>query len=157
MRKAIKSGLGFGLTSGIITTLGVIVGLTAGTHSKVAVVSGVLTVAIADSLSDAIGIHVSEEAKGNKDHKKIWLSTISASLSKFICAGSFVIPVLFLEPSIALSVSIIWGFLLLSFFSYYITEKEANPLRVIFEHLSIAAVVIFITHYAGVFINSLFS
>ena len=157
MKKAIKTGLGFGLTSGIITTLGVIVGLSSGTHSEIAIISGVLTVAIADSLSDALGIHVSEESKGNRNHGKIWMATVSASLSKFICAISFIIPVLLFSSSVAVLISIIWGFLLLSFFSYYIArENGENPWRAIAEHLSVATVVVIITHYAGVLINLLF-
>lgn len=156
MKKAIKTGLGFGLSSGIITTLGVIVGLSSGTHSELAVISGVLTVAIADSLSDALGIHVSEESKGNKDRDKIWMATISATLSKFICAISFIVPILFFSSSGAVLVSVGWGFLLLSFFSYYIAvENNETPWRAITEHLSIATVVVIITHYAGVLINTL--
>jgi vacuolar iron transporter family protein len=56
-------GLSFGLTSGVITTLGLIVGLHAGTHSRAAVLGGIFTIAIADSLFDALGIHLAEEFK----------------------------------------------------------------------------------------------
>jgi len=59
MRHSLRTGLSFGLTSGIITTLGLIVGLHSGTHSKIVVISGVLIIAIADSFSDAFGIHIS--------------------------------------------------------------------------------------------------
>ena len=34
MRTSLKIGFSFGLTSGVITTLGLMVGLHAGTHSK---------------------------------------------------------------------------------------------------------------------------
>lgn len=57
------TGLSFGLTSGVITTLGLIVGLHAGTHSRMVVIGGILTVAVSDAMSDALGIHISEEAK----------------------------------------------------------------------------------------------
>lgn len=62
MEHSIEVGLSFGLTSAIITTLGLMVGLNAGTHSVSVVIGGVLTIAIADSLSGALGIHVSEES-----------------------------------------------------------------------------------------------
>ena len=62
IKDSIKKGLGFGLTSGIITTLGLIIGLSAGTHSKIAVIGGILTIAFADALSDSLGIHISEES-----------------------------------------------------------------------------------------------
>ena len=52
MRHSLQVGFSFGITSGIITTLGLMVGLSSGTHNKLAVVGGILTIAIADSLSD---------------------------------------------------------------------------------------------------------
>jgi hypothetical protein len=66
-----KVGFSFGLTSGIITTLGLMVGLSSGTHLKLAVIGGILTIAIADSFSDAMGIHVSEESENIHTTKEI--------------------------------------------------------------------------------------
>ena len=63
--------MSFGLTSGIITTLGLIVGLHSGTHSKLAVIGGILTIAMADAFSDALGIHVSEESEATQWPKYI--------------------------------------------------------------------------------------
>jgi len=37
MKHSLKTGFSFGLTSGIITTLGLMVGLHSGTHSRLAV------------------------------------------------------------------------------------------------------------------------
>ena len=63
MKDSLRTGISFGLTSGIITTLGLMVGLHSGTHSRVIVIGGILTIAIADAFSDALGIHISEESK----------------------------------------------------------------------------------------------
>jgi vacuolar iron transporter family protein len=60
MNGSIRTGLHFGLTSWVITTLGMMVGLHSGTHSPRAVVGGILTIAVADAFSDAVGIHISE-------------------------------------------------------------------------------------------------
>ena len=95
MKHSWKVGLCFGLTSGIITTLGLMIGLYSGTYSKIIVISGILTIAIADSLSDAFGIHVSEESENKHTKKEIWESTLSTFFCKFIIASSFIIPVLF--------------------------------------------------------------
>jgi len=62
MKKSLKTGISFGLTSGTITTLGLMIGLNSGTNSRGIIIGGILTIAIADSLSDALGIHISEEA-----------------------------------------------------------------------------------------------
>ncbi len=97
MRHSLKTGFSFGMTSGIITTLGLMVGLNSGTHSKLAVIGGVLTIAIADAFSDALGIHVSEESENRHNSREIWESTISTFLSKFTFASTFIVPVVLLQ------------------------------------------------------------
>ena len=47
MRQSLKPGFSFGLTSGVITTPGLMVGLNAGTHSRLAVIGGIVTIAVA--------------------------------------------------------------------------------------------------------------
>ena len=71
MNHSWKVGFSFGITSGIITTLGLMVGLNASTHSKLVVLGGILTIAIADSLSDAMSIHVTEESENKHSSKEI--------------------------------------------------------------------------------------
>lgn len=156
MKKYIRKGFGFGLTSGIITTLGLIVGLNSGTHSKQVVLGGILLIAVADALSDALGIHISEEA-GSKTttQSQIWASTISTTISKFLFALSFAVLALLFELSTAVLISIIWGICLLSVFSYYIAKKrEESPFKAVFEHLLIAVVVIIITYFLGNWIST---
>ncbi|UCE51174.1 MAG: hypothetical protein JSV31_18140 [Desulfobacterales bacterium] len=48
MQDSLRTGISFGLTSAVITTLGLMVGLHSGTHSKIVVLAGILTIAIAD-------------------------------------------------------------------------------------------------------------
>ena len=64
MKHSLRTGFCFGLTSGIITTIGLMAGLYSSTNSKF-VVGGILTIAVADAFSDALGIHISEESKHN--------------------------------------------------------------------------------------------
>ena len=158
LNHSLRIGFSFGLTSGIITTLGLMVGLTSGTNSKIAVIGGIITIAIADSLSDAMGIHISEESEDKHTTKEIWQSTLATFGSKFVFALSFIVPVfVFNDLSTAIIVSVIWGLTLLSVLSYYICNKDrCNPWRAVCEHLVIAIVVIILTHYAGVWINQTF-
>jgi len=157
MRHSLKTGFSFGLTSGVITTLGLISGLHSGTHSKFVIIGSILIIAIADAFSDALGIHISEESENKHTAKEIWESTISTFVAKFIFAMSFVIPILLLPLLIAIIVSIGWGLSLLGIFSFYIAkEQRAKPWKVIMEHLLIALVVISITHYVGDWIGSTF-
>ena len=150
MKLSIRKGFSFGLTSGIITTLGLIMGLHSSTNSTLVIIGGILIIAIADAMSDALGIHVSEESENKHSTKEIWESTIFTFLSKFVFALSFVVPVLFLQLSIAIIVCVIWGLSLIAIFSYYMAKQQKiKPYRVIFEHLIIAIIVIVITHYVG--------
>jgi VIT1/CCC1 family predicted Fe2+/Mn2+ transporter len=150
-------GFSFGLTSGIITTLGLMVGLHSGTHSKLVVIGGVLTIAIADAFSDALGIHVSEESEKKHTTKEIWESTIATFLSKFVFALTFIVPLLVLPLATAIIVSVVWGLSLLGLFSFYIAkEQKVEPWKVVIEHLVIALVVIIVTHYAGGWISATF-
>ena len=157
MRHSIKVGLCFGLTSGIITTLGLMIGLNAGTNSRLAVIGGILTIAIADAFSDSLGIHVSEESENKHTPKEIWESTLSTFFCKFVMASSFVIPVLLLELRNAIVVSICWGLLLLGILSYNIgKDQKTKTWHVVVEHLSIAVVVIVVAHYLGYWISLTF-
>ncbi len=157
MKLSVRKGFSFGLTSGIITTLGLMVGLNAGTHSRLAVLGGILTIAIADAFSDALGVHISEEAENKHTDREIWEATFSTLFSKFIFAMTFVVPVLLFPLSEALTVSVLWGLSLILVFSYFMAKQQkAKPLNVIAEHLVIAVLVILITNYVGAWIGSVF-
>ncbi len=157
MKHSFKVGFSFGLTSGVITTLGLMVGLHSGTHSKLAVLGGILTIAIADAFSDALGIHMSEESENRHSAKEIWHSTISTFFSKFMFAITFVVPIFLFELSTAVIVSAVWGLSLITAFSYLLaTEQRENPLKIISEHVLIAVVVIVITHFLGSWIAATF-
>ena len=158
MRHSIQVGFSFGLTSGIITTLGLIVGLNSGTHSQLAVIGGILTIAIADSLSDAMGIHISEEAENKHTSKEIWESTFTTFFCKLIVASSFIIPVLIFALEHAVIISVAWGLVLLTIFSYKIAKNcKKNILHVVGEHLLIGVIVIIIADFVGIIISNIFS
>ena len=157
MKQSLKTGISFGLTSGIITTLGLIVGLSATTNSRITVIGGILTIAVADAMSDAMGIHIAEEAKRRNTVREIWESTISTFITKFTFALSFILPILFLPLDIAIIVSVAWGLLLLGAFSFYIAKIQRESAgRIITEHLLIAILVVLTTNYIGSKINEIF-
>lgn len=157
MKHSLKTGFSFGITSGIITTLGLIVGLHSGTHSKLVIIGGILTIAIADAFSDALGIHISEESENRHTTKEIWQSTFSTLFSKFIFAMTFVIPILLFRLPIAIIISMVWGLSLLGLFSFYIAkEQRVKAWKVILEHEFIAIIVIVLTHFVGKWVASIF-
>ncbi|QQG52732.1 MAG: hypothetical protein HY931_00670 [Candidatus Falkowbacteria bacterium] len=156
MNKAIKVGVGFGLTSATITTLGLIIGLDAGTGSKLAVAAGILTIAVADSFSDALGVHIAKESEGNFSEREIWQATIFTFLCKFFFALTFLIPVLLLPEGWAIITAIAWGILMLVVLNYQVAKaSKQKPLTVIFEHVFIAVMVIVLSRGAGLLIGRL--
>lgn len=150
MNDALRTGITFGMTSAVITTLGLMVGLHSGTHSKVAVLGGIFTIAIADAFSDALGIHVSEEAENVHTVKQIWMATAATFLAKFLFALTFAAPVLLLPLPTAILVSLFWGMSILALLSYRMAKSRGEaPWKIVGEHIVIALVVIGIAHWVG--------
>jgi vacuolar iron transporter family protein len=158
MKESLRTGISFGLTSAVITTLGLMVGLNSGTGSKMVVLGGVLTIAIADAFSDALGIHVSEESENVHTTKQIWGATIATFLAKSLFALTFLIPVIFLPLTTAIIVSVAWGLSVLTTLSYFMARSQGKqPWKIIGEHVLIAIVVIAITQYVGSWVSTLAS
>lgn len=154
MRLQEKRGIGFGITSGIITTLGILVGLYSTTASKLIILVGILSVAIADAFSDALGIHISEESSTKVKHNLVWKGTFATFISKLIFAGILIIPVLIFNLNLAVLISSAMGLFILGIFSFQIAiQRKENPFKKILEHISIAILVIVITYSLGKFIS----
>lgn len=152
----LKTGFSFGLASGVITTLGLIVGLNSGTHSKSVVLGGIFIIATADAFSDAFGIHISEESENRHTDREVWTSTVCTFLAKLVFSLTFIIPILLFELPTAIIISVVWGLLVLGVFSFLIAKGRKDSLKVVAEHLFIAIVVIIITYYIGQWVSSAF-
>jgi VIT1/CCC1 family predicted Fe2+/Mn2+ transporter len=157
LSKGVLKGVGFGLTSGVITTLGVIIGLHSGTQSRLAVIVGITVVAVADAMSDALGIHVSEEAEHEHTTRELWESALFTFLSKLIIALSFIVPVAFLELYTAILASTIWGLALITAFSFAMARAQKESVhKVVAEHVIIALAVILFAHFLGDLLHETF-
>lgn len=156
--KGARTGIFFGATSGVITTLGLIAGLNAGTKSVVAVLGGILVVAVADAMSDALGIHIAQEADPDSTEEHIWAATFWTFITKLIVALSFALPLLWLPLQLAVVVAVSWGLLVITLLSAVLARMQRiAALPIITEHLLIAIVVVTISHYIGVWVNSAFA
>lgn len=154
----VRTGLYFGATSGVITTIGLITGLNAGTRSVAAVLGGIFVIAVADAMSDALGIHLAEEADPHTSHGHVWAATISTFLNKFVFALSFAVPVLLLPLDQAVVVSIVWGLFVIIILSYFLAKAQnTRPIMVIGEHVGIAVVVVILSHFIGVWVSRTFA
>jgi VIT1/CCC1 family predicted Fe2+/Mn2+ transporter len=156
--KGARTGIFFGATSGVITTIGLITGLNAGTNSLVAVLGGILVVAVADAMSDALGIHIAQEADPDSTEEHIWAATIWTFVTKLVVALSFAVPLLWLPLQTAVAVAVAWGLLVITLLSAYLARMQrVAALPIVTEHLGIAIVVVAISHYIGIWVNSTFT
>jgi len=154
---SIQVGMSFGLASGVITSLGLMVGLAFGTESRIAVIGGIVTIAIADSLSDALGIHISEEAESVHTSMEIWLATGATFVTKFVVASSFLVPVLLFELADAVWVSIAWGIASVTALSWYVARKQAaSRMLVVAEHVGVAVLVVIASALVGRWVSATF-
>ncbi|GAB3280708.1 hypothetical protein [Parahaliea aestuarii] len=153
-----RTGFFFGATSGVITPCGLLVGLAAGTGSVTTVISGILIVAIADSMSDALGIHLSEESGAGNSHRRVWIATITTFITKLLVALTFVLPFLILPMDGAIIAALLWASILITFMSWQIARlqgERAGP--VVAEHLLVTAAVVVVSHLVGIWIHGLFA
>lgn len=157
LKKSLKTGMGFGLTSGIITTLGLMIGLYSGTRSRIAVLGSIVTIALADSLSDALGIHISQESSTENSHREVWEATMAAFFSKLVLTLSFSLPIIFFPLPKAVAINLVWGLIALVTANYWLARKSnRRPAHFILEHLFIALLVIVASHYLGQLVKDIF-
>lgn len=157
MKDTVRAGFNFGLTSGIITTLGLMVGLHSSTQSDYVVMGGILTIAVADALSDSIGMHFAIESQNKHSKKEIWEGTFSTMFYKFLFSSIFIIPVLLLELYKAIIISVLIGMYLIFANSLFLARKQdLPPLTVIIEHLALTMAVVLASHFIGLGISFLF-
>jgi len=160
VKKSYKTGISFGLVSGVLTTLGLLIGLGVGTQSKEVIIGGILTIAVADALSDAFGVHLSQESAGGNSKRQVWESTISTFLSKFLLALTFLIPVLIFDIKTARIIDIVWGFVvitLISFLSSILNRVEKKELiSAVLEHVLLFIFTITLSYLIGTFIDKKF-
>jgi len=141
----------FGSTAAIMTSMALIVGLGSANSGRTGIVGGLLIIAIADNLSDSLGIHIYEECRAEATTPVA--TSVSNYLARLFVASSFVVLVLVLPLGPAQWISVVWGALLLSVLSYFIARgKSVRPVPEIAKHLLVAAVVIVLSQLIGSFI-----
>lgn len=146
----------FGVSSAVITTLGVIIGLYSATSSFLAVISGVSAVAIADSFSDAFAMYMSKRSEPGSTIRRARSLAVSTFVGKFVFAFTFIIPFLFLSFGHAFGVSIVWGILLIFAVSAGIAfAQEESFAKTAGLRLLLAAFVLLAAYFAGTFIERL--
>lgn len=149
MNLNLKTGVNFGLISGILVTIGIVVGLVSAGSSKEIIMSAVLVVAFADAFSDSLGIYLSNNNPGEK--AGVWQSLSIAFFAKLIVASTFLIPLFLAANKVAMVICVAWSALLLIFVGYYLNlgDEKKNFVATIVKYLIILVLVSLISYYIG--------
>ena len=122
------------------------------------VIGGILSIAIADSLSDSLGVYSLKISERGTTKKQALKSAINVFIGKLIFALSFIFPFLLFSLSSAIIVSIIWGLLLIIFLNLLIAiAQNENILKTIIKNTIIAFAVLVVSYALGLLINLLFN
>jgi VIT1/CCC1 family predicted Fe2+/Mn2+ transporter len=146
----------FGASSAIITNLALITALDASSSAKTGILGGLLVIAIADNLSDALGIHIHQETEFSKA-SEVWFSTFTNFSTRLLISAVFMVLVLLLPMRAAVIGSIAYGLSVLAIISFVVArEKKRNPYLLAFEHVAVAALVVVTSHHVGKWIVGIF-
>jgi vacuolar iron transporter family protein len=148
------TGLGFGATSGIMATLGLIVGMETLTGSLTTTLAAIYIITFSDGLADSLGIHLSQETNKKLTDKEVWKSTLYTFFFKVFIALSFTIPLIINPSSIGIILCVLWGYFLLGVLSYIVARrKEKNPIPIVVEHWGIMTFVLIVTYLISVYVR----
>jgi len=146
----------FGATSAIVTSLAFIVSLSDNPEPKGAIISTLLVFAVADNVSDSLGIHIFQESD-LKVAGTIAASTFSNFLTRLSIISMFVLVVYLLPIGLAVYVSVIIGVAVLTMLSYLIAvERHSSTVSSVATHLVVAILVIAVSYILRIWISYLF-
>jgi VIT1/CCC1 family predicted Fe2+/Mn2+ transporter len=150
------SRFSFGITSAIVTSLALMLGLDQTRDPKTSIIGALLLIAIADNVADSLGIHIYRESvPGAESNPRI--NTISNFAVRLGVMMLFVGAVYALPLTYAIVISVAAGLVLLTILSYYIALNQKTSVAMsIVHHLGIAIVVILLSHFLGQFIGDMF-
>jgi vacuolar iron transporter family protein len=139
----------FGATSAIITNLALITALDASSSGKTSIIGGLLVIALADNISDALGIHIHQETEC-ANASEVWFSTFTNFAARLVISAVFIILVLLFPLSTAIIFSLVYGIAVLAGVSIIVArEKGRNPWLLSVEHIAVATVVVIASRSLG--------
>jgi len=139
----------FGGPAAIVTSVALIVGLDAAAADRAAIVGSLLILALADNLTDALGVHIYQESERLALPEAL-RTTVANFLTRLLVSLSFVALVLNTPAPLRSSVSLAWGLLLLAVLSHLLARaRRVNPATEIAKHCGVALIVIALSAATG--------
>jgi vacuolar iron transporter family protein len=141
------SNFSFGAVSAVITCLALIISFDTTNQSKLVVIGSLLVIALADNISDTLGIHIYQEGEFSS-LRKVWRSTLSNFLTRLGVICIFIFFVFSLPPILAITCSLLYGYLVITVISYLVARKRGlSQKTIILEHIIIATLVLGLSKY----------
>tara|TARA_B100000795_G_scaffold241093_1_gene203629 strand:+ start:1574 stop:2050 length:477 start_codon:yes stop_codon:yes gene_type:complete len=152
MNTSLRQGMFFGANSGIITTTGLITGLVQTSITRNYLIISIMSLAIADSISEAYGIYISKKSeKVEDDSQNPIYALIGLLIMKFIVVISFLLPLLFtrdLKCYKNLYWVIGWSLFLIIIVDYNIANlRDESFIGYLIPHVIIIISVVYLTRY----------
>lgn len=152
MNTSLRQGMFFGANSGIITTVGLITGLVQTTITRHYLIISVVSLAIADSISEAYGMYISKKSENVEDDSQNPIyALIGLLIMKFIVVMSFLLPLLFTNDLTFyknLYWVIGWSFFLIVVVDYNIANlRDESFIGYLIPHAIILISVVYLTRY----------
>ena len=147
----------FGISGAVLTTLGVTMGLVSTTSSVKVIIGGIISIAAADSMADAMGMYATKKAERGVSNKTAINCAKNVFLSKVFFTLSFAIPYLLFPLGTAMIVAIIWGLILISFMNIIIAFMQEEHLgKAVLKYVTITGIVLTLSRIVGKLVDAYF-
>lgn len=146
--------IAFGMSSSTMTVLGITVGLVSAHQTSVVVIGGIATIAIADSMGDAMSVYTAKRSERGASTNVALRAGLHTLWSKMVFSLSFLIWFLLFPVPIAVYVSIAWGLFILFFIHFLIAYVRGERVTLtIVKHVALALVISCIAFFIGSFVS----
>lgn len=139
----------FGSPAAIVTSTGLIVGLQTAMIHRGAIAGSLLIFALADNMTDSLGVHIYQESEGLNAHEA-FRTTIANFLARLLLSLSFILLVLYAPASTLVYLAAGWGLILLAGLSYLLARaRGVSALSEILKHTGVALAVVALSKLVG--------
>jgi len=146
----------FGISAAVLSILGLMIGVYAALSTKVAIITSIISLALADSLADTYALYSQKKMRGASTLKALKFG-FSNFFSRFLLTSSFILPILFLDKILGIVINLIFGFTILIILNLLISiYQESNKIKSLLKSLTFSVIVLFSSYFAGTLINMLF-
>lgn len=154
INSALRQGAFFGINSGVITTTGVLAGLSQATLNPYIIIITVISLAISDGIGESYGIYISKKAERLSDNSiDPQLSFIGLLTMKALIVLSFLLPFLFSMSTKYfrnLVWPLAWGIIILTLMDYKLSKlRDESIYQYLIPHYIILLITIIVTMFFG--------